>query len=343
MLFCVPNDKDSSDLFTEPQDPEIVVSGGFDIWLLQHKVSLVFTEKLRGKLYCAGVGDSQGAVSVTKVQVPGAGALYSDGQKLWFSTQHHLHGFVRVASNKGSKFAPIMTIATGARDIQDILLDSSGKPVYVSANNNCIATVDYGSPFIKTWQPSFIEKTQRHNCCHVSGMVHNGKDIRYTTIFSPTDTRSSWEYQFENSGEVIDIFDDTVICKGLTLPTSPTFYRNKIWLLNAGTSELGYIDEKIGKFSPVYKCPGYPTSVAFFENYALIGLSTSISGVKPPDKDFKDEIQPSGLILYDLDRACIVHWIRLGFESSEIGSIAILPDTPMPISIPFSPKDCVVA
>ncbi|MBF0358495.1 MAG: DUF4915 domain-containing protein [Magnetococcales bacterium] len=342
MQFCVPNNMEAEEVFSEPKDPEIVISDGFDRWLLRNKISLAFTEKLRGKIYCVGIAGNQGAVSVTKVPVPGASALYSDGRKLWFSSNNHLHGFLKIPTEKGSRFAPIMTIATGPRGIEAIELDPEGRPVYVAAKDNALATVDFSSPFKKIWQPIFVAKDEPNDCCHLSGMALDGNEVRYVTSFSDTSTRLGWESNFNKAGKVIDITDDRVVSSGLTLPCSPVLYRNSVWLLNSGTSEFGYVDIKSGEFSSVFRTPGYPTALAFFENYAFITLSTSIAGIKPPSEDFSDDLQPSGLIVYNLDKACIVHWIRLGFESAEVNSIALLPDTPMPISIPMRSQNSPV-
>ena len=60
---------------------------------------------------------------------------------------------------------------------------------------------------------------------------------------------------------------------GLSMPHSPRVHNGKLWLLNAGTGHLGYIDAKSGKFEPVTFLPGYARGLTFHGDYAIVGLS----------------------------------------------------------------------
>lgn len=57
------------------------------------------------------------------------------------------------------------------------------------------------------------------------------------------------------------------------MPHSPRWYQDKLWLLNSGTGELGYIKMEKGEFQPLTFCPGYLRGLAFTGNYAIVGLS----------------------------------------------------------------------
>jgi uncharacterized protein (TIGR03032 family) len=339
MRFCVPTNKVASEILTRGKDPGVLLSDGFDLWLQQNRLSLTFTEKQSGQLYFVGVDPNDGRVAVNRVTARGAGALYRDEKKLWLSTSNHLHGFIKTDSTNGSQFAPLMTIATGPRDIQDVILDSQGCPVYCAAHDDCLATVGYSSAFEKVWTPPFISNDDQHDCSHISGMSDDGEQLRYVTVFSGSSDEFGWKSNYIDRGEVWDITDDTIVASNLTLPSSPRFYRSNLWLLNSGAAEVGFVDVSSGKFSAVFKCPGYPTGLAFFDKYALIGLSNSVCGITPSRQGSNDSLQPCGLILINVDEARIVHWIRFRSDSAEVASVAFMPDTTMPISMKIGQKD----
>ena len=57
------------------------------------------------------------------------------------------------------------------------------------------------------------------------------------------------------------------------MPHSPRLHDGRLWLLNSGTGELGFVDPSAGRFEPVAFCPGYARGLAFVGDYAVIGLS----------------------------------------------------------------------
>ncbi len=57
------------------------------------------------------------------------------------------------------------------------------------------------------------------------------------------------------------------------MPHSPRWYRNRLWLLDAGTGYFGHLDMATGKFERVTFCPGFARGLAFAGNYAVVGIS----------------------------------------------------------------------
>ena len=50
------------------------------------------------------------------------------------------------------------------------------------------------------------------------------------------------------------------------MPHSLRWYGDRLWLLNSGTGELGYLDAATGAFEPVVFCPGYLRGFALVDN-----------------------------------------------------------------------------
>ena len=74
-------------------------------------------------------------------------------------------------------------------------------------------------------------------------------------------------------GVVMDIEANEVILTDLSMPHSPRFYRGKLWLLNSGTGEFGYLNLQAGQFEPVAFCPRYMLGLAFWGNNAVVKLT----------------------------------------------------------------------
>jgi uncharacterized protein (TIGR03032 family) len=100
---------------------------------------------------------------------------------------------------------------------------------------------------------------------------------RYVTAVSKSDTIDGWRDRRFDGGIVIDVQSGKIVMGGLSMPHSPRLYRDKLWVLNSGTGELGWIEQaaKAGnaKFHVLAFCPGFVRGLAFHGKYALVGLS----------------------------------------------------------------------
>ena len=108
----------------------------------------------------------------------------------------------------------------------------------------------------------------------------------------------------------------SVIARGLSMPHSPRWYRDQLWLCNAGTGEFGSIDLTSGQFQPLTFCPGFMRGLAFFENYAVIGVSKprenrTFNGLALNQQLSRRNLQSMcGLLIVDLSSGVIEHSIQ---------------------------------
>ena len=109
--------------------------------------------------------------------------------------------------------------------------------------------------------------------CHLNGLALVDGEPAYVTAVSRSDVPSGWRERRQDGGCVIDVRSNEVILTGLSMPHSPRWYRGKLWLLNSGTGDFGYVDEKTGAFEPLAFCPGYLRGLAFHGDCAVVGLS----------------------------------------------------------------------
>lgn len=102
--------------------------------------------------------------------------------------------------------------------------------------------------------------------------MENGEP-RYATAVGRSDVAAGWRDRREESGIVIDAQTDEIMADGLTMPHSPCLHDVDLYLINAGTGDLGRLDRETGTFEPIAFCPGFGRGLTFHEDTAIVGLS----------------------------------------------------------------------
>lgn len=152
-------------------------------------------------------------------------------------------------------YIPRTAYTTGDLNVHDVVLENSQNLIFVNTDFSCLATLDPNYSFVPLWQPPFISKLVPEDRCHLNGLAMVEGKPKYVSACSSTDTATGWRNHRRDGGVVIDVEQNEIIATGLSMPHSPRWYQGKLWLLNSGTGELGYIDK--GKFTPITFCPGF--------------------------------------------------------------------------------------
>lgn len=226
---------------------------------------------------------------------------------------------------------PQVSYVTGDLDVHDVAIDASNKLVFVNTLFSCLATVSEQYSFIPLWQPPFISRLAAEDRCHMNGLAMRDGQPGYVTAVSSSDIAEGWRDKRQSGGCVIDVTSNQVILTGLSMPHSPRVYQDKLWLLNSGTGEFGYVDLKRGAFEAIAFCPGYMRGCAFIGNFAVVGLSKprrnkTFSGL-PLDENLrvKDAQPRCGLVVIDIRTGDIVHSLRIEGVVEELYDVVVLP------------------
>jgi len=164
----------------------------------------------------------------------------------------------------------------------------------------------------------------------------------YATAVSRSDVPAGWRDRREAGGCLIDIRNSEIISEQLSMPHSPRFYQDRLWLANSGKGEFGYFDLAHGRFEPIAFCPGYMRGLAFHAGFALVALSLPrynrvFSGLGLDDTLRQKDAEPfCGLMVIDLGSGNIAHWLR--FECglvTELYDLQVLPGVRMPMMLGF--------
>ena len=324
----------------------LTTSRGFNGWLSDLGGSLAFTTYQAGKVFFLGL-KPDGGLSVFERTFPrcmGMG-VSDDGRSLLLATHIQLYRFDNLLprgmrqDGYDAAFAPHQSWITGDLDIHDVAFGGEGRPVFVNTLFNCLGTVSDGYSFKPIWRPKFISKLAAEDRCHLNGLAMKNGKPKYVTCVSKSDVVDGWRDRRNDGGMVIDVTNNKVICEGLSMPHSPRLHKRKLWILNSGTGEFGWIDIKAKKFNPVCFCPGYARGLAFVGKYAIIGLSQArenktFSGLDLDAALAKRDVDARcGLLVVDLDTGDAVEWLRLEGVVTELFDVSFLPKVTRPSAI----------
>ena len=349
---------------------EITASRQFTSWLAEQNLSLAFTTYQAGKVFFIGL-QPNGQLSVFERSFERCMGLYAEGSTLYMSSLYQLWRFENALSagevhnGYDGVYVPQVGYITGDLDVHDVVLEVPPQPplsrgeqekqsfvppltkgglggvIFVNTLFSCLATVSEKYSFIPLWQPPFISKLAAEDRCHLNGLALRDGQPRYVTAVSQSDVADGWRDRRPDGGCVIDISSNEIILTGLSMPHSPRWYRDKLWLLNSGTEEFGYADIERGVFEPVAFCPGYMRGCAFSGDFAIVGLSKprhnkTFSGLSLDDNLRAKDAEPRcGLVVIDLRNGDIVHSLRIEGVVEELYDVQVLPGVRRPMAIGF--------
>lgn len=318
-------------------------------FLKVHNVSLGFTTYRTGKTVLVGrMQDGERVSLYQQVFNHSLGfASSGDGQQLALGTAYQIWRFTNaVPLNEGAEhdkvYIPQAGYTTGVCHPSDLGFDKEGKIVFVNTLFSCIATASETESFVPLWKPPFISHLAPEDRCHLSGLGFRDGEPRYVTGFSQTDVKDGWQEQRHNGGFVMDIKTNEVLCEGLSMPNSPRWYQDKLWVLNSGEGSFGYVDVDTKQFTAVTLCPGYARGLSFCGNFALIGLSKVNSNPSSEalvvEKRLTAEKAESycALQIVDLRTMETAPLLLLEKPVEEIGDIIVIPNTRNPMLIGFA-------
>ena len=321
----------------------------FPEWLAATGVSLAFTTYQAGKLFLLSVRPD-GRLSVferTFARSMGLG-VSADGSSLVLATQFQIHRFDNILpagqfSPDGfdAIYAPHAGWVTGDVDAHDVGFASDGRPLFVNTKFSCLAAVSDSHSFRPIWTPPFVSRLAPEDRCHLNGLALEEGRPRYVTAVSRSDASDGWRDRRADGGVVIDVERNEIVAEGLSMPHSPRLYDGRLWLLNSGAGEFGFIDPQSGRFEALAFCPGYARGLAFVGRHAVIGLSMprenrTFSGL-PLDAALQARSTDprSGLAIIDLDNGDMTGWVRIEGIVRELYDVAVLPGVRRPSLIGF--------
>jgi uncharacterized protein (TIGR03032 family) len=169
-------------------------------------------------------------------------------------------------------FLPRNKHFTGDIRIHEIAF-AGGELWLVATNFSCLATLDAEHSIIPRWKPPFITQLGNEDRCHLNGLCVIDDEVAYVTALAETDQPGGWREHKASGGVLIDIASGETVLGGLSMPHSPRWHENRLWLLESGKGTLSVADLDDGTVETVAELPGYTRGLEFAGGLAFVGLS----------------------------------------------------------------------
>jgi uncharacterized protein (TIGR03032 family) len=319
-------------------------------WMAEQKLSVALTTYQIGRLFLLGLKEN-GDLSVFDRSFSRCMGMCPTPNGFYMSSIHQVWRFENlflkgeIQDGYDRLYLPQVGNTTGDLDIHDMALDADGKLVFVNTLFGCLATLSDTHSFKPLWRPPFLSKLAAEDRCHLNGLAMKEGRAAYVTAVGESDVVDGWRDHRAAGGIVMDVQSNVVVAGGLSMPHSPRWHQDKLWVCNSGTGEFGHVELDTGRFVPLTFCPGYMRGLFFHGDYALVGLSKprrnrTFSGLALDGnlKSRKAEAR-CGVQVIDLRTGDTVHWLRIEGVVTELYDVITLPGVKRPMALGFKTNE----
>jgi uncharacterized protein (TIGR03032 family) len=198
---------------------------------------------------------------------------------------------------------------------------------YVNTLFSCLCTLDANYSFSPRWRPGFISELAAEDRCHLNGLATKNDKPILVSALGTTNEHRGWRENKSTGGVLIDIDSGQYVTQGLSMPHSPRFANDQLYVLNSGCGTLETVDQTSGQRAIVDKLPGYLRGMSIHGQFAFIGMSrareTSVFG-NIPITEQKDELR-CGVGVVDLHSGRAVAWLQMDTGVEEIFGVTVVP------------------
>jgi uncharacterized protein (TIGR03032 family) len=211
---------------------------------------------------------------------------------------------------------------------------------FVNTRFSCLCTLDRLYSFVPRWRPGFISALAPEDRCHLNGLGLVDGHVRYVTALGETDTAGGWRANKKDGGILLEAPSGAVLLRGLSMPHSPRWHQDRLWLLESGTGTLGTVDLRAGRYEPIAAVPGFTRGLDFYGNLAFLGLSqvresAVFSGIPLTERLSE---RTCGVWVVDLGTRRTVAFLKFEDAVQEIFAVQVLPRARFPDLINDDPK-----
>jgi len=298
----------------------------------QMKLSLMVTTYQAGKVVIVRSRNKKLNTHFSDFEKPMGLAVR--GPKLAVGTKNAVEFFLDVPGKKPTaneqaapegRFIKRLEQITGNIDIHELAWSSS-EVWLVNTKFSCLCTLDLNNNFVPRWRPWFISALEPEDRCHLNGLCLVDDEPRYVTALGQSDSAGGWRPARASGGIIMDITSNTLVATGLSMPHSPRWYRDQLWVLESGKGALSRVNTSNGQIETVVVLPGFTRGLSFVGDLAFVGLSevreTAVFGSIPITESASERI--CGVWVVDIKAAKVVGWLRFEGDVREIFAVEAL-------------------
>lgn len=328
-----------SDLSTHPLH-SVFTSSLLDI-LKQLKISLAVTTYQAGKVILVRHDDASGSINTHfRTFDKPMGLAVKDNRLSIGGTKavweyHNVPAVVARLDPPGKHdacYLPRNIHVTGDIDIHEMAWDKNDQLWLVNTRFDCLCTLDVNHSFTPQWRPPFISALAPEDRCHLNGMAMVEGLPRYVTALGESDSVEGWRNNRAEGGVLIDVSTNEVILRGLSMPHSPRWYRDSLWVLESGKGTLAKVDIKNKRWETTATLNGFTRGMDFYGPLAFIGLSeareSNTFGGTPIAEG--DNERTCGIWVVHIETGETLGFLRFESGVEEIFAVQVLPNSNYP-------------
>ncbi|MBE6426432.1 MAG: TIGR03032 family protein [Thermoguttaceae bacterium] len=275
-------EKPNQDVSGSPSMVRCEATDGFKQWMANYGGSIVFTTRRSGKLCLLGWDGRLVTLLQRQMDLPMGVKVFRD--QILVSTRSELMQFadapllahdynMKLRGEYDACYLPRASWFVGELGTGDILRDKDDL-LFVNPRFSCVARPSFKYNFEPVWKPAFISELAPEDRCFLSGAASVEGQLAYVTAYSASNEPFGWRKAAMTDGVLIDARKNEIILEGLMRPHSPTWYKECLWFLNSGRGQLCVMHPGTCERKTVSYLPGIARGLAFWGNYAIVGLSS---------------------------------------------------------------------
>ena len=247
---------------TSPKDEPLrsVSTNNFAALLASLNVSLAVSTYQAGKLILLRADGDKLNTHFRAMQMPMGLALRGNrlavgaGMQVWqFQNQPEPARLLEPADKHDACFVPRQCHWTGDIRVHEIAFTGDGQLWVVNTRFSCLCTLDGEHSFVPRWRPAFVTALAPEDRCHLNGLAMRDGVPRYVTCLGATDAAGGWRDNKRNGGLLLDVTSGEVMLTGLSMPHSPRWHQERLWLLESGEGGIGHVEG--GRIARWHGCP----------------------------------------------------------------------------------------
>jgi len=229
-------------------------------------------------------------------------------------------------------YVPRYAVDTGAIDIHEMAWGQNNTLWMVNTRFSCLCTLDTEYSFCPQWRPMFVSGLAPEDRCHLNGLGMVNGTPRYATALGATDVPNGWRENKRDGGILMDIARREIIHEHLSMPHSPRWYENRLWMLESGKGTLVCFDPRTGEKKEVAAMPGFTRGLDFAGPLAFVGLSQVRETATFSDFPLLEALEERicGVYVCDTRNGQTIGFIRFEGDVQEIFAVQVLWDTAFP-------------
>lgn len=224
-------------------------------------------------------------------------------------------------------YLPRQIQITGDIDIHEMAYGSDGELWLVNTRMSCLCTRDPAYSIRPRWRPPFISGYDLSDRCHLNGLALKDGQPAFVTALGRSDRPAGWRANKARGGLLMTVPEGRSIADDLSMPHSPRWHQDRLWVLESGAGTLAMVDPADGRRIVVAELPGFTRGLDFVGRYAFVGLSqvreTAVFAGLPLTERVSE--RHCGVWIVDTETGATVAFVVFTGSVQEIFAVQVLP------------------